>query len=554
MEAPNITEARVNQEVYDLKCDIRSDIRLFSKHICELELREYQLRLAYAIIKPFEDRLNAVLEKPLICPYFDKEGVPYKKIYKRIVDVQPRQTGKSEVITIVAQYLLTILPNFHIGVFAPVEQQSSGIIFRRIYNRVVKHRIYSNVIYRSRSNYVELTNKSWMGAYSASEDSNIEGLDLDLAIVDESQDVGDMKIDKSITYMLAGRNGVLVKIGTVGFTISHFYRSLHDKNDIWLKIIIKKEEVIEDFPSYAQFVREVRLEQGEDSDAYKTQIELTWILERGMFMPPDKFAEIEASVEPYDMKFDDIKNKNIYVGIDVAKSPDSTVVCIGEIDFSICNGAQLHPLKRVLCWIEFSGDDYTEQADMIAAILTNDFDPNIVCVDSTNKSGDMFCEYLIERGLPIEPTSFAGSNKHHLYTSFHTELTAKRVVWPASVLTKRTKEYQQFYEQMIAMEKEYKGRLMKVHHPDVKGAKDDFVDSTSLFNWACEMTAGGSIISDKKVGDDKNPEMSAAKAAKQEVFDRIRGVVKSNVKRNGIMLGLHAEKRSLLNSRKLKRW
>jgi hypothetical protein len=47
---------------------------------------------------------------------------------------------------------------------------------------------------------------------------------------------------------------------------------------------------------------------------------------------------------------------------------------------------------------------------------------------------------------------------------------------------------------MLDLEKEYRNGLLSLHHPDMRGAKDDYPDSLMLAIWAaCSKPFGGEV-------------------------------------------------------------
>ena len=88
-----------------------------------------------------------------------------------------------------------------------------------------------------------------------------------------------------------------------------------------------------------------------------------------------------------------------YIGIDVAKSPAQTVATVV---------ANINGDRVVLDWLPLGGEDFTVQANIIAAWIAQMRNVRGGLVDTTSQDGDAIHELLAKAviGVKIDPIKF----------------------------------------------------------------------------------------------------------------------------------------------------
>lgn len=440
-----------------------------------------------------------------------------------------RQSGKSETVANTTGGLMIILPQlanmpmftedkrlsmfkdgFWCGIFAPSLRQSQNT-----YNRMRTHMSnkYAQAVYEdpdfcmqfstSNGQTVALTNGSFCTCLSASEGSNIEGESFKFIICEECQDISNYKIRKSIHPMGASYNATIVKIGTATTFKGDFYEAIErNKKRFTDKEIPIQNHFEYDYrvvmkynPKYEKYVMKEKYRLGEDSDEFQMSYCLKWILQRGMFVDLDTLEKNNGVPLGERIASDLIKSH--VAGIDVAGKDDSTVITIGEVDWTnpSVDESQFNEETgqeevfrcydtMIKDWHEINGDDYESQYYEILDYLKH-FRVVRIVIDATKESS---LAHRMRANLTIEviPFVFSSVSKSNLYKHLDREIKSKRAKFPMSKDVKQTREYKKFTQQLADLQKGYSGSTLVVAHPPERGAHDDYPDSWALMVWAAK--------------------------------------------------------------------
>lgn len=537
------------------KVQVKRDIRLFDEYVLghkdEKKMKLYQLRTASAMVYIMRHKLQKSLEVWMreegcytdeeirkwshpVYEWRDAKATPAeikviqewrkkyqirddydwskgitlseddkKKLdkYKQVSILQPRQSGKSEVVVRVNIYTFTIVHEFKASVFAPTEGQAKDFIFQRTRDYIEEHPAYKGrfktlnaldmTLYGPMSEDVSRrASGSSFAAASASPGANIEGDTLDWAIIDESQDVTDYKVKKSIKYMMAATGGAMIKIGTVNTVKGHFHESTTKKGErFWHQVIIYPDIVAAERPDWAEFITNAIEEEGRHSDTVKMSIFLEWMLEIGMFCSEEQW---ESLVDPALDWVEYDKDGLQFCLIDVAKSRDETVVMIIKVNQKeVIDGR--HPFQ-VLNVMTLPGVDYTSQFNQILSWIDNNYNVAAVGVDDTGGRGGI-ADAFSHTKYRVEPFTYTRPGKSEWYTNLSTIINAqytahktgrhhdKLIRIPGTPEARKQKIFRDFEEQMMDLQKSYKNNYLVVHHPDIEGAKDDYPDAFMMGAW-----------------------------------------------------------------------
>jgi len=110
-------------------------------------------------------------------------------------------SGKTESVASICGYLCDNYPQMRVGVFTPRLQQAETDIGRMSLFYQMNEQLLNNQIVSLNKDKVELSNKSYAMAVSASDQSNIEGYTFDVIILDEAQKVSNYTWSERIVPM-----------------------------------------------------------------------------------------------------------------------------------------------------------------------------------------------------------------------------------------------------------------------------------------------------------------------------------------------------------------
>lgn len=356
------------------------------------------------------------------------------------------------------------------------------------------------------SRYIgNLPRNSVINIKSANRRVSIEGDTWHLVVTDETQELDDYVLKKSISPMLASTNGTTVHIGSAYPKRVYFYEicKLNKKLDID-KTQSKKThfeapyQVVQKYnPYYKKYIEGEMLKLGKDSDEFRMSYELYFPLESGMFVTED-FLYRNMGIDKYVTNFD---NANDHViGIDVGKKVDSTVVTVLEVDWE-------HPIlidatagtyrryKAIKNWLEIHGDDYDVQFHLICEFLSN-YKWNRLVIDATGVGEHMYDRLrnrFSPKGKTVIPFVYTRPDKSAGYQLLYREILSTadsekskpRLVFPNNERARALKKHKKFISQMTTLVKTYEGGYMLVYHESEDG-HDDYGDSLMLAVYGAE--------------------------------------------------------------------
>jgi hypothetical protein len=428
----------------------------------------------------------------------DKEKKKLDK-YRQVSILQPRQTGKSEVVVRTNAYIITNVQHFDAAVFAPTESQAKDFIFQRTRDYIEENHFYKGRFKKINALDLTLNNPehpthmasgSSFVAQSASPGANIEGDSLDWAILDESQDITDYKVKKSIKFMMAAKKGSMIKIGTVNTIKGHFWESTTKKGErFWHQVLIYPDICAATNGWWKDFISNVIEEDGRWSDTVRMSVFLEWLLSLGMFITEeqwDSLLDTDLDWIPY------YKKGLQFATIDVAKSRDQTVVKVGLVDQSI-EVAGRHPIQ-ILNVMTLPGVDYDTQYEQIKKWLDANYNVAAIGIDDTGGRGGL-ADRFVKTQYRVEAFTYTRPGKSEWYTNLQTMINAhyaahqegrwaeKLLRIPGSKEAQKQKIYRDFAEQMLSLTREYKDKYLVVKHPDIDGAHDDYPDTLMMMAW-----------------------------------------------------------------------
>jgi hypothetical protein len=423
-----------------------------------------------------------------------------------------RQSGKTETVTNVVAALMILLPRlavmpgydlwlgkfksgFWVGTFAPVESQAETL-FGRIVSRLTSQRALeimsdSEIDDAPKGGGKLLMLKksgSLCRMQTANPKANIESKSYHLVIIDEAQNADERVVRKSIHPMLAYYNGSIVKIGTPGIHKGDFYKAIQLNKRRQTKNGSKQYHFENDWracakanPNYAKFVQKEMVRLGVDSDEFLMSYVLKWLLERGMFTTAERIEELgDVSMEMVRSYY----GTPVIFGLDLARKMDSTVCTALWVDWENPDEFGYYD-HRVLSWLELTGDAWEDQYGRIVEFVRS-FSGCKMGVD-TQGIGDVVADRLTRLLPEIEIVAIGSSTSEQSVRWKHlSELLGRGLVsWPAHAVTRRTRTWKRFNQQMVDLEKKYQGKFLLAAAPNEIDAHDDYPDSLAL---GCSLT------------------------------------------------------------------
>ena len=426
-------------------------------------------------------------------------------------------SGKSEVIANIVAGLMVILPKladvyptwlgkfkkgFLCGIFAPVEDQADTV-FGRVVSKLTSDHAMDFLLdpelndkatsggARGKGKVIHLKNSgSLCRMQSCNPKAKIESKTYHFIFVDEAQQADEQMITKSIKPMLAFNNGTIVLGGTAQREKSYFYKMIqyNKRRDVTRNRGHKQAHYEYDWRvaarynlNYEKFIKKEKLRIGEDSDEFRMSYSNEWILEKGMFVSDDRLQSL------YHPKMKIVQqwwDSPIVVGIDVARSNDSTVVTPVWVDWDYPDGFGFYE-HRVLNWLEINNVEWEQQYFEIINFLRN-YNVLRVGVDSQGVGGPIAERLqILMPDTEVVPVSSDAKTQNDRWTHLTQLIQRGQLIVPGDSRSRAKKVWKRFNQQMSDLEKINRGPYMLAAAPDERNAFDDYPDSLAI---ACALT------------------------------------------------------------------
>lgn len=433
-----------------------------------------------------------------------------------------RQAGKTEAIVCTLAFLMVFAKTltqrfwgheapFRFIIFSPQKEQSKTDFDRlkQYLNKLKRKGGWEGLVDAQESNQttLQLTNGSYCYIFPLTPTSNPESKSADLIIYEEAHKIIDQEKKNKADPMGASTNAPEISVGVAWYQ-KNYFKNLIDANPDHPcfpaeTVIAERRRLYEQDGDERHLLYERHYKKkldllGPEDASIRTQYQLKWMLEAGNFMSAQDW---EALTRPYvylgpggvRMKYTpklldyDLKS-DCYAGIDTAKHPDSTVV-------TIVRWNEETNWKELVALLELHGTNYSEQFTIISGWDTvagkktekgmfDYFNVVGVSIDSTGQGSfmpDFFkthTKWRDERSGLFE-VKFSLPGKDMIYTNLMQVMTNRLTAIPADA----TVELKKMRQQMLDLEKEYKGQFLTCHHPEDESGQtyhDDYSDSWAL--------------------------------------------------------------------------
>jgi len=331
---------------------------------------------------------------------------------------------------------------------------------------------------------------------SADESANVVGNTAHIILeIDESQDVSKDKYTKEFKPMGATTNVTTVHYGTTWDDSTLLEEVKQTNLELEMHDGIKRhfrydwEEIAKYNPDYRLYVEAERARLGENHPLFLTQYRLLPIHGGGGFLSLQQRAQLQGDHSR--LRTPD-SGLTYVAGIDLAGEAeeeegailralkprqDSTVVTIGELDFSTGDDVQKQPRVKVVEQYWWTGRKHTELYPQLIDILKNVWRCRKVVVDATGVGQPVSSFLRKSLGSKVSPFTFTQQSKSGLGFSLLAAINSGRLkMYKAD----GSDEYKQFWFEMGRAKSQYRPNQTMTFYVDPAEGHDDFLISLAL--------------------------------------------------------------------------
>ncbi|MBN1367937.1 MAG: hypothetical protein JW967_08425 [Dehalococcoidales bacterium] len=331
---------------------------------------------------------------------------------------------------------------------------------------------------------------------SADKSANVVGNTAHLLLeVDEAQDVSKDKYTKEFKPMGSTTNCTNVLYGTTWDDstlleeVKQTNLELEKKDGIKRHFRYDWQEVAKYNPQYLAYVEAERQRLGENHPLFLTQYRLLPVHGGGGFFSPSQLAQLQGDHS----RRRHPQPGNIYIaGIDLAGEAeteetdhlselkprqDSTVITIGELDFSVCNDIRKQPRVLIIEHYSWTGKKHTGLYPQLVDILKNVWHCRKIVADATGV-GEPVAAFLRQAvGRKVIPFKFTASSKSELGFNLLSAINSGSLKMYAG---DSSPEYTEFWIEMEKAKSHYRPNQTMNFFVDPAQGHDDFLMSLAL--------------------------------------------------------------------------
>jgi hypothetical protein len=448
-------------------------VRFINNNLHINSLRPYQREVALAV-------LDSV---------FGKKGLTFS------VEMA-RQGGKNELSAQLELLLLTLfmVEPKNLIKCSPTFKPQTVISMMRLKDRL--NDAGFNGIWIAELGYIIRLGNARAIFLSADESANVVGNTAHILLeIDESQDVSQEKYTKEFKPMGAATNVTTIHYGTTWDDstlleeVKQSNLQLEKKDGLKRHFRYDWEEVAGYNPDYRAYVEAEKERLGENHPLFLTQYRLLPIHGGGGFLSQQQLAQLQGE---HSRKRHADGGKVYVAGIDLAGEAeteegaflislkprqDSTVVTIGELDFTILDDVQKQPRICVVehyCW---TGKKHTELYPQLVDILKNVWHCRRIAVDATG-IGQPVSSFLRQAlGSRVSPFTFTAQAKSALGFNLLAAINSGRLkIYKGD----GSEEYRQFWGEMERAKSQYRPSQTMNFYVEPSEGHDDFLMSLAL--------------------------------------------------------------------------
>ncbi len=437
------------------------------------KLRPYQREVALAI-------LNSV---------FGRKGLSFS------VEIA-RQGGKNELSAQLELLLLTLYMAEPLNLVkcSPTFKPQTVISMMRLRERL--NDAGFNGIWVSELGYIIRLGNARAIFLSADESANVVGNTAHILLeIDESQDVSKEKYTKEFKPMGATTNVTTVHYGTTWDDSTLLEEVKQSNLELERRDGIKRhfrydwQEVAKYNPDYLAYIEVERERLGENHPLFLTQYRLLPIHGGGGYLSPQQRAQLQGE---HLRRHQPEHNKVYIAGIDLAGEAeeeegarlralkprrDSTVVTIGELDFSVGDEVQKQPRVKVVEHYWWTGRKHAELYPQLVDILKSVWHCRKVVVDATGVGQPVSSFLRQSLGSRVFPFTFTAQSKSELGFNLLAAINSGRLKMYSG---DGSLEFQEFWFEMETAKSQYRSSQTMNFYVDPARGHDDFLMSLAL--------------------------------------------------------------------------
>ncbi|MEE8471355.1 MAG: hypothetical protein V3S51_08500 [Dehalococcoidia bacterium] len=360
-------------------------------------------------------------------------------------------------------------------------------------------------IWGTERGYIVRLGKARQIFLSADESANVVGNTAHLLLeIDESQDVSKDKYTKEFKPMGATTNVTTVHYGTAWDDstlleeVKQLNLELERKDGIKRHFRYDWQDVARHNPDYLQYVEGERERLGESHPLFLTQYCLQLIRGGGGFLSSVQRAQLQGT----HVRRHQPDGRGIYVaGIDLAGEAeegedaalralkprqDSTVITIGELDFSTCSEIQPLPRVNIVEHYWWTGKPHPTLYPQLVDVLKNVWRVRRAVVDATGVGAGVasFLANALGKSV-VTPFLFTQPSKSRLGFELLAATNSGRVKMYAR---DGSEEYSEFWFQIDRARSSFRPNQTMNFHVDPAVGHDDFLSSLALLVEAARYT------------------------------------------------------------------
>ncbi len=413
-----------------------------------------------------------------------------------------RQGGKNELSAQIELLLLTLFMarSRTLVKCSPTFKPQTVISMERLKDRL--NDVGFEGFWASEKGYIIKLGYSRALFLSADKSANVVGHTADLLLeVDESQDVSNEKYSKEFKPMGATTNTTTVLYGTTWDNTTLLEETKQAAYELEKKDGIKRcfrydwQEVAKYNADYLTYVEGERERLGENHPLFLTQYRLIPVRGGGGLLSAQQRAQLQGE---HSRRHSPEKGKVYIAGIDLAGESeegdeeilssinprqDSTVITIGELDYSRCSDLQQQPAVRIIEHYYWTGENHTALYSKLIDIIRNVWKCRRVVVDSTGVGQPVYSFMRKTLGSRVIPFTFTAGSKSELGYSLLAAINSGRLKVYAS---DSSEEYIRFWTEMERARSRYRANKTMNFFVEPAQGHDDFLMSLALLVKAAE--------------------------------------------------------------------
>lgn len=407
-----------------------------------------------------------------------------------------RQAGKNELSAQLEVLLLTLYmsESQNLVKCSPTFKPQTVISMMRLKDRL--NDVGYDGIWTAELGYIIKLGNCRVIFLSADESANVVGNTAHILLeIDESQDVSKEKYNKEFKPMGATTNVTTVHYGTTWDDSTLLEEVKQTNLELEIHDGIKRhfrydwQEVARHNPDYLAYVEAERRRLGEDHPLFLTQYRLLPIRGGGGYLSASQKAQLSGL---HLRQHTPDQAKTYVAGIDLAGESeeeegamlralkprqDSTVVTIGELDFSICDDIQKQPRINIVQHYRWTGRKHADLYPQLIDILKVVWKCKRILVDATGV-GEPVSSFLKKSlGSRAIPFTFTQPSKSELGFGLLAAINSGRLKMYKG---DGSEEYKQFWFEMDKAKSQYRPSQTMNFYVDPSEGHDDFLMSLAL--------------------------------------------------------------------------